>query len=142
MPAAARNIVRLIPHFPDKLGHVKGLVAAGADFGRPDDAGITLVQIAGWEPRPEVMGYFLSLKPDLGHGNNSGGTLLSTIIPGSANAPYRSPRDHLCCLELALKKGVALPRCAIELASDPNVTAFLADWSEAHPGQVLEAGVA
>lgn len=88
------------------------------------------------------MGYFLSVKPDLCPGNNYGGTLLSTIIPASANAPYRSPRDHICCLELALKMGVALPRCAIELAGDPNVTAFLAAWSEAHPGQVLETGVA
>jgi hypothetical protein len=78
------------------------------------------------------MGYFLSVKPDLCPGNNYGGTLLSTIIPASANAPYRSPRDHICCLELALKMGVALPR----------VTAFLAAWSEAHPGQVLETGVA
>jgi hypothetical protein len=56
MPGAARNIVRLIPHFPDKLGHVKGLAAAGADYDRPDDAGITLVQIAGWEPGPKGWG--------------------------------------------------------------------------------------
>jgi len=100
------------------------------------------VQIAGWEPLPEVMGYFLSLKPDLGYVNKYGGTLLSTIIHGSANAPYRSPRDYIGCLELALKQGVALPRRAIELAGDPNVTAFRADWSEAHPGQVLEDGIA
>lgn len=55
-PVAARNIVRLIPYFPDKLGHAKGLVAAGADHDRPDDAGITLVQIAGWDPDPKGWG--------------------------------------------------------------------------------------
>lgn len=55
-PVAARNIVRLTPYFPDKLGHAKGLVAAGADHDRPDDAGITLVQIAGWDPDPKGWG--------------------------------------------------------------------------------------
>lgn len=55
-PVASRNIVRLTPYFPDRLGHAKGLVAAGADHDRPDDAGITLVQIAGWDPDPKGWG--------------------------------------------------------------------------------------
>ncbi len=140
MPEAARNIVRLILHLPGKLDHVKRLVAAGAEYDRPDSAGITPVQIAGWEGLPEVMAYFLSLKPDLGHVNAYGGTLLSTIIHGSENAPDRANRDHIGCLGLALSHGVALPRRAIELAGDPNVAAFLADWGEAHPGQIVEVG--
>ena len=141
MPDAARNIIRLILHLPGKLPHIKRLVAAGAEYDRPDEAGITPVQIAGWEGLPEIMSYLLSLKPDLGHVNGYGGTLLSTIIHGSENAPDRVGRDHIACLELALNEGVALPRRAIELAGDPNVAAFLADWGEAHPGQVVEVGV-
>ena len=56
--------------------------------------------------------------------------------------PSRTERDYLACLELALKAGVALPRRVPELAGDPDVAAFLADWAEAHPGQVVEGGVA
>ena len=142
MPEAARNIVRLILHLPGKLAHVKALVAAGAEYDLADDAGITPVQIAGWEGLPDVMEYLLSLKPNLGHVNAYGGTLLSTIIHGSENAPDRAKRDHVACLELALKEGVALPRRAIELAGDPVVAAFLADWGDAHPGQIVEVGIA
>ena len=137
MPEATRNIVRMILHIPGKLDHVKRLVAAGAEYDRPDAEGLTPVQLAGWEGLPQVMGYLLSLKPDLGHINGYGGTLLSTIIHGSENAPNRATRDHIACLELALKEGVALPKRAIELAGDPHVAAFLADWGEAHPGQVI-----
>jgi len=142
MPEAARNTVRLILHLPGKLEHVKALVSAGAEYDLPDAAGVTPVQIAGWEGLAQVMGYFFSLKPDLGHVNTYGGTLLSTIIHGSENAPDRDARDHITCLELALKQGVALPRRAIEFAGDPYVAAFLSDWAEAHPGQVVEIGIA
>jgi hypothetical protein len=88
------------------------------------------------------MEYLLSQKPDLGHINGYGGTLLSTIIHGSENAPDRADRDHIACLELALKEGVALPRRAIQMAGEPHVAAFLADWAEAHPGQIVEVGIA
>lgn len=142
MPEAARNIIRIILHLPGKLPHVKALVAAGAEYDRPDEAGVTPVQIAGWEGLPEVMEYLLHQKPNLAHINGYGGTLLSTIIHGSENAPDRGNRDHVTCLELALKEGVALPRRAIEMVGEPHVAAFLADWSEAHPGQVVEVGIA
>lgn len=142
MPDAARNIIRIILHLPGKLSHVKALVEAGAEYDRPDEAGITPVQIAGWEGLPEVMEYLLSQKPDLGHINGYGGTLLSTIIHGSENAPDRADRDHIACLELALNEGVALPRRAIQMAGEPHVAAFLADWAEAHPGQIVEVGIA
>jgi ankyrin repeat protein len=141
LPEAARNIVRLILHLPGKLAHVKRLVAAGAEHDRPDNEGLTPVQLAGWEGLPEILSYFLSLRPDLSHVNNFGGTLLSTIIHGSENNPERSTRDHVECLRLALEQGVALPRRAIELAGEPHVAAFLADWAEARPGQVVEGGI-
>lgn len=142
LPEAYRNIVRLILHLPGKLSHVKRLVALGAEYDRPDSAGLTPVQLAGWEGLPEVLAYFLTLRPDLSHVNGYGGTLLSTIIHGSENCPERGKRDYLGCLELALNAGVALPRRVPDLAGDPEVAAYLADWAEAHPGQVVEGGVA
>lgn len=141
LPEAYRNIIRLILHLPGKLDHVKRLVALGLEYDRPDAEGLTPVQVAGWEGLPEVMGYLLALKPDLSHVNAYGGTLLSTIIHGSENCPHRAERDHVGCLELALKAGVALPRRVPDLAGDPEVAAFLSDWAEAHPGQVVDGGV-
>ena len=142
LPDAYRNVVRTILHLPGKLDHVKRLVALGVEYDLPDMEGLTPVQAAGWEGLPEVMGYFLQLKPDLSHVNVYGGTLLSTIIHGSENNPDRTERDHVGCLRLALEEGVALPRRAIELAGEPEVAAFLADWAEARPGQVIDGGVA
>jgi len=141
LPEAYRNLIRLILHLPGKLPHVKRLVAMGLEYDRPDGEGLTPVQIAGWEGLPDVMGYLLSLRPDLSHVNGYGGTLLSTIIHGSENNPHRAERDHLGCLRLALEQGVALPRPSIEFAGDEEVAAFLADWAEAHPGQVVDQGV-
>ena len=99
------------------------------------------MQLAGWEGLPDVMAAFRRLKPDLGHVNGYGGTLFSTIIHGSENCPARAERGHIGCLRLALDEGVALPKPAIRLAGEAHVTAFLADWAEAHPGQVVEHGV-
>lgn len=140
-PEAMRNIVRTVLHLPGKLDHVKRLVAAGVEYDRPDGEGLTPVQVAGWEGLPEVLSYFLSLKPDLTHVNSYGGTLLSTIIHGSENNPHRAEREYLACLRIVLEHGVALPRHAVELAGDPEVSEFLADWAEAHPGQVVDGGV-
>ncbi|NNL34880.1 MAG: ankyrin repeat domain-containing protein, partial [Silicimonas sp.] len=139
---AYRDIVRVILHLPGKLDHVKRLVAMGVEYDRPDAEGLTPVQVAGWEGLPEVMAYFLSQKPDLSHVNGYGGTLLSTIIHGSENCPERAGRDHIGCLELALRAGVALPRRVPGLAGDPEVAAFLTDWAEQYPGQVVDGGVA
>lgn len=141
LPEAYRNIIRVILHLPGKLDHVKRLVAMGVEFDRPDSEGLTPVQVAGWEGLPEVMAYFLSLSPDLSHINNYEGTLLSTIVHGSENCPQRAERDYVGCLELALHEGVALPRRAPDMAGDPEVAAFLTEWAEAHPGQVVEGGV-
>jgi hypothetical protein len=77
----------------------------------------------------------------LTHVNGYGGTLLSTIIHGSENNPTREGRDYEGCLRLALEAGVALPRRAAQFAGDPALAAFLEDWAEAHPEQVVEDGV-
>ena len=142
LPDIARNIVRDILHLPGKLDHVRRLVAAGVEYDIPDKEGLTPVQVAGWEGLPEVLSYLLSLKPDLGHVNGYGGTLLSTIIHGSENNPARDRRDHVECLRLVLDHGVALPANAVRMAGDPSVSTFLADWAETYPGQVVRQGVA
>ncbi|MFQ6546590.1 ankyrin repeat domain-containing protein [Aestuariibius sp. 2305UL40-4] len=142
IPEAYRNIIRMILHIPGKLEHVRRLVAIGVEYDRPDTEGLTPVQVAGWEGLPEVMAYFLSLKPDLAHVNGYGGTLLSTILHGSENCPHREERDYIGCLRLALHEGVALPRRAIELAGADDISEFLSDWAEQHPGQVVDGGVA
>lgn len=134
---AYRDIIRMIVHLPGKLPHVQALVALGVEYDRPDSDGLTPVQVAGWEGLPEMMRYLLSLKPDLSHVNGYGGTLLGTIIHGSENAPDRQARDHLACAKLALEHGVALPARAVELAGQPEMAEFLADWAQRYPGQVV-----
>jgi ankyrin repeat protein len=143
LPEAYRNLIRSLLHLPSKdmIGHLARLVALGVPFDAPDGEGLTPVQIAGWEGLPDIMAYLLSLQPDLGHINGYGGTLLSTILHGSENNPARSGRDYVTCLRLALEQGVALPRRAMEVAGDEALAAFLEDWAEAHPGQVVEQGV-
>jgi ankyrin repeat protein len=140
LPLPYQDIIRTILHLPGKLDHVRRLVALGLDPDRADGEGLTPVQVAGWEGLPDVMAYLLELNPDLGHINNYGGTLLGTILHGSENCPARAERDHIACLELALSAGTGLPRRALEQAGDEDIANFLADWAEAHPDQVLEAG--
>lgn len=141
LPKALAHIVRLILHLSGKLPHVMRLIEAGLPFDRADREGLTPVQVAGWEGLADVMGYFLSLGPDLSHVNGYGGTLLSTILHGSENNPLRQGRDYEGCLRLALEAGVDLPRRASDAAGVPELAAFLADWAEAHPEQVVEHGV-
>lgn len=138
VPPAFADIIREIVHLPGKLPHMQALVKLGMFYDKPDMSGLPPVQIAGWEGLPEIMGYFLSLKPDLSRVNGYGGTLLGTIIHGSENAPDRNNRDHVGCLRLALEEGVALPRSALKFAGHEGVAQVLADWAAAHPGQVVD----
>ena len=140
-PAYA-NLMREIVHLPGVLPHLRALVALGLFHDKPDAEGLTPVQIAGWEGLPEVMGYLLSLSPDLSHVNGYGGTLLSTIVHGAENAPKAPHRDHIACARLALEQGVALPRRMPDLVGEPGLAAFLRDWAARHPGQVVAHGVA
>ena len=137
LPPAYRNMIREILHLPGKLPHIQRLVALGLEYDRPDVEGLTPVQVAGWEGLPEVLKYFLHLKPDLSHINGYGGTLLSTILHGADNNPNREGRDYIECLRLVLTEGVALPRRAIPFSGQPKIVAFLEDWAKAHPGQVV-----
>lgn len=140
MPKAARNIIKEILHLPGKLPHVQRLAAVGVEYDRPDASGVTAVQVAGWTGLPEVMKVLLRLKPDLGHTNNYGGNLFSTILHGAENNPTRAEGNYIGCLRLALEEGVAIPRGALDQIADPEIAEFLRDWAEAKPGQVVETG--
>ncbi len=142
MPKECRQMLHNLIHLPGTLPRIKRLVAAGLHFDSADDMGMTPLHIAGWEGLPEVMSFFLELQPNLNHINGYGGTLLSTIIHGSENAPFAANRDHVACAHLALQQGVLLPRRAIELAGEDRMAEFLADWGEAHPEQLADHGVA
>ncbi|WP_289151532.1 ankyrin repeat domain-containing protein [uncultured Salipiger sp.] len=138
LPPACRAILCEIAHDPARLPQIRALVELGVPWDEPGPQdGVTPVQIAGWSGTPEVMSYLLGQRPDLSHVNRYGGTLLSTILHGSENAPDRDGADHIACLELALHAGVALPRSAIDSAGREDVAAFLQDWAEAHPGQAV-----
>lgn len=138
IPPACRDILREIAGNEAHLPQIRALVALGVPYDAPGPQdGVTPVQIAGWAGSPAAMRYFLSLRPDLSHINGYGGTLLSTILHGSENAPARAGADHIACLELALTEGVALPRQAVRGVGRENVAAFLRNWAEAHPGQVV-----
>lgn len=141
LPPEYRGILRDILHLPNKLPHIKALVAIGIEWDRPDASGITPVQAAGWVGMPHVLAYFLKLGPDLSHVNAYGGTLLSTIIHGSENNPNRRAADYVGCLKLVLEHGVALPRKEIDMAADDDVRAFLGQWANAKPSQVVAHGI-
>ena len=141
VPHVYTDIVCRLVRPDQNLTHLKALIALGMPWDKPDSAGLPPVQVAGWEGLPEVMAYFLSLKPDLSHVNGYGGTLLSTIIHGSENNPNRADRDYLSCLHLVLEEGVAIPKRTLDLAGDPDVAGFLADWAARHTGQVVTHGV-
>ena len=141
LPKECRYMLHNLIHLPGTLPRLKRLVAAGLAFDAADDMGMTPLHIAGWEGLPDVMSFFLDLKPDLNHVNGYGGTLLSTIIHGSENAPSAASRDHVACACLALQQGVPLPRRAIDLAGEDSMAEFLADWGESHPAQLTDHGI-
>ncbi|MEO1200575.1 MAG: ankyrin repeat domain-containing protein [Pseudomonadota bacterium] len=124
------------------LPHMQRLVQMGFDPNLADEMGMPPLHLAGWEGMADVMSYFLSLDPDLDHTNAYGGTLLSTIVHGSENCPQRARREHIDCARIALEHGVALPKKAPQFATAPDMSEFLADWAQTHPGQVVEHGVA
>jgi len=142
LPRECRYMLHNLIHLPNTLSHIKRLVACGFAFDEADDMGMTPLHMAGWEGLPDVMSFFLDMKPDLNHVNGYGGNLLSTIIHGSENAPSAPSRDHVACARLALQQGVSLPRRAIDLAGENGMMEFLADWAETHPERLADHGVA
>lgn len=141
LPDIYLDLVREFAGAPTKLDHLTALIKIGMPWDRPDDAGVTPVQIAGWLGQPECLSFFLKLKPNLGHVNKYGGTLFSTILHGAENNPTRENGDYIGCLRLALEHGVALPRRALNATGHTEIRAFLTEWAQEKPGQVVEYGV-
>ncbi|RVT85878.1 ankyrin repeat domain-containing protein [Rhodobacteraceae bacterium CCMM004] len=141
LPDCYRNLVRELLVRDVDVGHLQRLAALGLETDRPDAQGVTPVQIAGWEGLPHVMAWLLTTRPDLSHVNGYGGTLLTTIIHGSENAPDRAARDHVGCARLALEHGVALPRAALSRAGAREMRAFLNGWATRHPGAVVDDAI-
>jgi ankyrin repeat protein len=137
LPEEFRTLLHKVIAKPEGLDHVKRLVAAGLEWDRPDSMGMTPVMIAGWEGLPDAFAFMLRQKPDLSHVNGYGGTILGTIMHGSEHCPARGARDHLGCMRLLLEEGAALPDKAARFAGDANMAAFLEDWAQEHPGQVV-----
>ncbi|MBE9638240.1 ankyrin repeat domain-containing protein [Salipiger pacificus] len=138
LPPAYDGLLRGLAGRPDRLAQITALVALGLPYDAADAGdGVTPVQAAAWEGYPEVMAYFLDLRPDLSHVNAHGGTLLGTLLHGAENAPKTAERDHLACLKLLLEHGVALPRKAMAMVGRPDLAGFLGDWAKAHPGQLV-----
>ncbi|MEM8592276.1 MAG: hypothetical protein AAGF13_07085 [Pseudomonadota bacterium] len=142
LPDEARSLASDLAGFTEALPRLQKLIEAGLEWDRPDRMGMTPVQGAGWWGLPENMGFFLAMKPDLSHINGYGGTLLSTIIHGSENAPEVANQNYVACLEMALREGVALPEPAMRHVGRDDVRACLEDWAERHPGQVVAHGIA
>ncbi|MGR3804481.1 ankyrin repeat domain-containing protein [Marinibacterium profundimaris] len=138
----ARRLLCRMAGRPGALPHMRRLVEMGFDTNATDEMGLTPLMLSGWEGLGEVFAFFLSQGPDLGHVNGFGGTLFETILHGSMNAPQRAARDHIDCMEQALRHGVALPRGALSIQGEAAMMAFLADWAERHPGQVVESPAA
>lgn len=133
LPEVYRGLLRSIVPLPGRLEHVRRLVELGLEYDRADSEGVTPVQVAGWSGLPEVMGYLLTLRPDLGHVNGHGGTLLGTILHGAEHNPDQAGRDYPACLRLALEAGVPLPAGAAAQVVREDMAAGLSDWAEAHP---------
>ena len=133
-------LTHLIP-YPERLEHVKGLVAHGFDHDACDEMKMTPLHLAGWEGLPETMEWLLTLNPALDHINGFGGDLLSTIIHGSENCPNRGSRDHISCARLALEAGVSLGTNSVFYAGEEAMADFLLRWSFDHPEQVVEGGI-
>lgn len=141
LPDIYLDLVREFAGEPTKRAHLEALMKIGMPWDRPDGAGVTPVQAAGWLGQPEMLAFFLGLRPNLGHVNQHGGTLFSTILHGAENNPVRAQGDYVGCLRLTLEHGVALPRRGIDATGNTEIRAFLSQWAKDKPGQVVEYGI-
>ncbi|WP_353474461.1 ankyrin repeat domain-containing protein [Salipiger sp. H15] len=138
LPPAYDGLLRDLADRPERLEQIRAMVALGLPHDLPGaQDGVTPVQAAAWGGHPDLLAYFLGLRPDLGHVNRHGGTLLTTLLHGAEHAPKGEGRDHLACLTQLLELGIALPRKAMAMVGRADVAALLQGWAEAHPGQVV-----
>lgn len=134
LPPPYEDILREILSLPGRLPHVQALITAGLDPNRPDKEGLTPLQVAGWEGKVDVFADLLSREPDLAHINGYGGSLISTILHGSENAPDLATRDHAMCLEHALQAGATLTPAEMAFAGREDLAAILQGWEKTSTG--------
>jgi len=140
IPEVYLDLVRELAVDVAHLDHIKALIKLGMPWDRGDVSSASPLQVAGWLGQPEILAYFLALKPELGPRDGNGGGIFSNILHGSQNNPLRAKGDYIGCLRLVLEEGVALPENAIWIAGDPQISAFLKDWATRFPQQVIKHG--
>ncbi|WP_299380807.1 ankyrin repeat domain-containing protein [uncultured Kiloniella sp.] len=125
-------ITKLITE-PDRLDHVKSLVAAGLDINQTDAMGLSPLHAACWAGLPDQVSYLLEFDPDLEQLNNFGGNAFHTTLHGASNCPERKQRDHISCVRLLLEAGAKLDPRDIQNVGSENMALFLEDWLDNHP---------
>ncbi|MEO1089778.1 MAG: ankyrin repeat domain-containing protein [Pseudomonadota bacterium] len=136
-PEERRILARVILH-EDRLRHAQALVAVGIDPSTTEEMGMPPLHLAGWAGLPRQVAWLLTLAPDLGHVNDYGGDIVGTIVHGSQNRLDVDERDHVTCARLALEAGAPLRRSDVVGAMNEAMAAFLDEWAETHPEQVVE----
>jgi len=132
-----RRILTRVILWEDRLDHCKRLVAAGIDPQVTEEMGMPPLHLAAWAGLTEQTAWLLTLDPDLDHLNDYGGDLVGTIVHGSENRLDVDERDHLGCVRLAFDAGATVRRSDLDGAMGEEMSAFLAEWAEAHPDRVV-----
>ena len=109
-----RSLITRVVCGPDRLDHIKALVAAGLDPNQADGMNLTPLHLAAWEGLDDRVAYLLTLGPDLTHKNGFGGDALGTVIHGSENCPSAATRDHIACARQLLEAGAELDQRNID----------------------------
>ncbi|KKJ78296.1 hypothetical protein WH95_03035 [Kiloniella litopenaei] len=121
---------------PDRLDHVKSLVAAGLDINQKDAMGLSPLHAACWAGLPDQVAYLLEFNPDLEQLNNFGGNAFYTSLHGASNCPERKQRDHISCVRLLLKAGAKFNPQDIQNVGSESMAQFLESWLEDQPQAV------
>ncbi|WP_085905358.1 ankyrin repeat domain-containing protein [Kiloniella majae] len=124
-------ITKLITE-PDRLDHVKSLVAAGLDVNQTDTMGLSPLHSACWAGLPDQVSYLLEFDPDLEQLNDFGGNALYTALHGASNCPERKQRDHISCVRLLLESGAEFDPQNIQNIGSESMAQFLESWLDDH----------
>jgi ankyrin repeat protein len=127
--AEDRRLLTRIVWGPERLAHLKALVAAGLDSDHPDEMGLTPLHLGGWEGLSDRVAYLVTLGPDLTHRNRYGGDALSAVLHGAEFNPKADERDHVGCARLLLEAGAKLTPDMIEHCGNEEMALFLEGWS-------------
>jgi ankyrin repeat protein len=125
-----RHLMTRIVWGPERLDHIKALIAAGLDPDHPDEMGLTPLHLAAWEGFADRVAYLITVSPDLTRRNAYGGDALSTTIHGSEFCPKADERDHIVCGQALLEAGAELRSDMIEHCGREDMALFLESWRQ------------